>query len=124
MDLGGFQCDIPLLGVPYAASVGVTFGVGATFNISMSGEQTCDETDICFQGNVNVAVNGGASATAAAGVIRVSLTVDASAQAYLEYCTESGWDAGVCVNSVYLVGTAKLAFTSRKVKFLMWKGNC
>lgn len=123
-DLGSTTCDWPILGIPYTASVNVTANAGFNVSINASGEQTCDETDICFTGNASFSLGGGVSATAAAGVIRVSATLQAANTADVGYCTVSGVTGNVCVSSLDVVGTAELAFISKSISYNLYSGGC
>lgn len=123
-DLGSTTCDWPILGIPYVASANITANAGFAVSIGASGIQTCEDMNLCFNGDATMAFGGGVSATAAAGVIRVSATLQVSTGAQVEYCIESGLDATVCIGTVAVIGTAELAFVTKAISYTLHQGNC
>lgn len=125
-DAGTTTCDWPLVGVPYLASVNATANAGFNFSISPNKSESCDGDELCFTGNSAFGLGGGVSATAAAGVIRFSATLQTDASAHVEWCTDSGF-AGteVCIGSIKVVGTATLASLLEKdIDFSVYEGDC
>jgi hypothetical protein len=123
-DLGSTTCDWPIVGVPYTASINITANAGFNASLSTSGEQTCEETDVCFSLSGSFSGGGGLSATVAAGVIRFSGTLQVGTTVALNFCSESGVGGDLCVATMDVVGTAELAFISKSVSYNLYTGGC
>ena len=124
-DAGSTTCDWPFLGIPYIASANATANAGFSFSVSPNQSESCDGDEICFSGNSSFGLGGGVSATAAAGVIRVSTTLQTNASADVKWCTDSGFDSEICIGSIKIVGTATLASLLEKdINFTVYEGDC
>jgi hypothetical protein len=125
VNLGSLTCDAPVFGVPYVASANATANMGMNVGFQVSGQQTCEDTDVCFTGNAVFNVGGGVSGTAAGGAIRISLTLQSTNSAQAEYCAISGMNATVCLDKIDVVGAAEFPLgLTKSISYNLYDGGC
>ncbi|MCS6245422.1 MAG: hypothetical protein H2172_16440 [Opitutus sp.] len=121
-NFGSIQCEWPLFGIPIIGSVNGVGNLGANVSFSISGEQTCDETEICSTGTFGVSAGGGASLSAVGDIISFTGTLNVAIEAQAEWCPPEEPTGEVGLQSITLVGEAELVWISQGVSYTVWEG--
>jgi hypothetical protein len=123
----GATCHFPIFGCPYVASLDAVVSANLGVEVSASYQSGCEEGKYCVNANGTFSIGGGAGATLAAGLARVSLQLVASGGIAAKYCflpKPPGGQAVLNVGTVNVVGTVSglWGFVSHQVNYKVFDG--
>ncbi|MFN0058337.1 MAG: hypothetical protein ACKVX7_07750 [Planctomycetota bacterium] len=125
VSLGSLECNIPVLGVPYVASLNIY--IAESLAVAAAGiiKETCEGTDLCFEPTITATVAGGVSGTVGPGGVVGSLVValQNSVTVSGEYCRDAGSSAEINL-TIEVIGTVELlSFITSSVSFELFEGS-
>ena len=126
-DVGSIACDFPFLGIPYVATLNVTFNAGLSGSLTISGETTCSNSQFCGSLNPNLTVGGGVSGILIhKALARAALTLQTSADIHAELCYKEKWvTTGKGCLSAEVVGEVTVfSLVTKKVSASIIKDEC